>query len=119
MSKTPKSATAGLDAVRIRSIVSVPLLGESPKGGWSTEIRPEDSVHSLIAVHTDTGIVGYGSAFTNDGLVAAALKVLEPIFRGENALEPERVSETLHQHSFWMGRGGTLTHAISGIDIAL
>ena len=31
----------------------------------------------------------------------------------------ERVSEKLHQNTFWMGRGGTLTHAISGIDIAL
>ena len=49
----------------------------------------------------------------------AALEVLEPLFRGENALEPERVSEKLHQNTFWMGRGGTLTHAISGIDIAL
>jgi D-galactarolactone cycloisomerase len=120
MTKTPASPTAaGPGAVRIRSIVSVPLLGESPKGGWSSEIRPEDSVHSLIAVHTDAGITGHGSVFTNGGLVAAALQVLEPIYRGENALEPERVSEALHQHSFWMGRGGTLTHAISGIDIAL
>jgi L-alanine-DL-glutamate epimerase-like enolase superfamily enzyme len=45
--------------------------------------------------------------------------VLEPLYRGENALEPERVSEKLHQHTFWLGRGGTLTHTISGIDIAL
>ena len=29
------------------------------------------------------------------------------------------MSEKLHQNTFWMGRGGTLTHAISGIDIAL
>ncbi|MBV9635628.1 MAG: mandelate racemase/muconate lactonizing enzyme family protein, partial [Methylobacteriaceae bacterium] len=49
----------------------------------------------------------------------AALKVLEPLFLGENALEPERVTEKLHQNTFWMGRGGTLTHVISGIDIAL
>ena len=49
----------------------------------------------------------------------AGLKVLEPLYRGENALEPERVSEKLHQNTFWMGRGGTLTHTISGIDIAL
>jgi D-galactarolactone cycloisomerase len=34
-------------------------------------------------------------------------------------LEPERVSEKLHQHMFWLGRGGSITHAISGIDIAL
>jgi D-galactarolactone cycloisomerase len=120
MSQTPvPPVAAGLGTIKIRSIVSVPLLGESPKGGWSSEIRPEDSVHSLIAVHTDAGIVGHGSVFTNGGLVAAALKVLAPICIGENALEPERVSEALHQHSFWMGRGGTLTHAISGIDIAL
>ena len=108
-----------MNRVAITSIAAVPLLGESPKGGWSAEIRPEDSVHTLIAVHTDAGIIGYGSVFTNGGLVEAALKVLEPLYRGENALEPERVSEKLHQNTFWMGRGGTLTHAISGIDIAL
>ena len=45
--------------------------------------------------------------------------MLEPLYRGENALEPERVSEKLHQNTFWLGRGGSLTHTISGIDIAL
>jgi D-galactarolactone cycloisomerase len=45
--------------------------------------------------------------------------VMEPLYLGENALEPERVAEKLHQHTFWMGRGGSITHAISGIDIAL
>ena len=81
--KTPAPVHAtGLGAAKIRSIVSVPLLGESPKGGWSAEIRPEDSIHSLIAVHTDAGITGHGSVFTNGGLVAAALKVLEPLYAG-------------------------------------
>ena len=108
-----------MKTVKITSIVAAPLLGESPKGGWSAEIKPEDSVHTLIAVHTDAGIIGHGSVFSNGGLVEAALKVLEPLYAGENALEPERVTEKLHQNTFWMGRGGTLTHAISGIDIAL
>jgi len=108
-----------LDFVGIRSIAAIPLMGESPKGGWSAEIKPDDSVHTLIAVHTDAGITGLGSVFTNGGLVEAALKVLEPLYRGENALEPERVAEKLHQNTFWMGRGGTITHTISGIDIAL
>jgi L-alanine-DL-glutamate epimerase-like enolase superfamily enzyme len=57
--------------------------------------------------------------FTNDALVQAALAVLRPLFEGENALEPERVSEKLHQHTFWQGRGGSITHTISGIDMAL
>jgi L-alanine-DL-glutamate epimerase-like enolase superfamily enzyme len=73
----------------------------------------------LIAVHTDAGITGYGSVFTDGRLVRAAVEVLEPLWRDENALEPERVSEKLHQNTFWTGRGGTVTHAISGIDIAL
>jgi D-galactarolactone cycloisomerase len=105
--------------VRITRIVAVPLFGDSPKGGWSVEIKAEDSIHALIAVHTDAGIIGYGSVFTDGRLVEAALEVLEPYYSGENALEPERISEKMHQNTFWMGRGGTLTHAISGIDIAL
>ncbi len=116
---TPAPSAARLQPITIRAITSVALTGESPKGGWSTEIKPEDSIHALVAVHTDAGITGHGSVFTDARLVQAALKVLEPLFLGENALAPERVSEKLHQNSFWMGRGGSLTHAISGIDIAL
>jgi D-galactarolactone cycloisomerase len=104
---------------RITAVRAVPLMGASPEGGWSNEIRPEDSIHAVVAVHTDAGVSGYGSAFTNGRLVNAALDVLEPLLLGQNALEPERVTEILHQNTFWMGRGGTITHAISGIDIAL
>jgi L-alanine-DL-glutamate epimerase-like enolase superfamily enzyme len=57
--------------------------------------------------------------FTSEHLVRGALKLLEPLLLGENALEPERVTEKLHQHTFWQGRGGSVTHTISGIDIAL
>jgi len=105
--------------MKIREIRCAGLRGATPEGGWSNELRPEDCVHTLVAVHTDEGAVGLGSVFTNDALVRAALAVLEPLYRGESALEPERVSEKLHQHMFWLGRGGAITHAISGIDIAL
>src|SRR5262245_27733415 len=105
--------------MKIREIRAAGLHGATPEGGWMNELRPEDCVHTLIAVHTDEGLVGLGSVFTNDQLVRAALAVLEPLYRGENALEPERVSEKLHQNTFWLGRGGSVTHAISGIDIAL
>jgi D-galactarolactone cycloisomerase len=105
--------------VRIHDIQAIGLAGATPKGGWSEELRPEYTVHTLVIVRTDEGLTGTGSVFTNAGLVRAALAVLEPLYRGENALEPERVSEKLHQHTFWLGRGGSLTHTISGIDIAL
>src|SRR6188474_1988607 len=105
--------------MKITRIKSAGLRGATPEGGWSNELRPDDCVHTLVAVHTDEGPVGLGSVFSNSALVQAALNVLEPLYRGENALEPERVSEKLHQHTFWLGRGGSITHAISGVDIAL
>jgi D-galactarolactone cycloisomerase len=105
--------------VKITEIRAVGLRGATPEGGWSNEIRPEECVHTLVAVHTDEGVAGIGSVFTNDELVKAALAVMEPLYRGENALEPERVTEKLRENTFWMGRGGSLTHTISGIDIAL
>jgi D-galactarolactone cycloisomerase len=105
--------------MRILEIRAAGLRGRTPEGGWTEELKPEDCVHTLVAVHTDDGVTGLGSVFTNDGLVKAALAVLEPLYRGENALEPERVTEKLRQNTFWLGRGGSITHAISGIDIAL
>jgi L-alanine-DL-glutamate epimerase-like enolase superfamily enzyme len=105
--------------MKITKINCAGLRGATPEGGWSNELRPEDCVQTLVAVHTDGGLIGLGSTFTNDELVRAALAVLAPLYLGENALEPERVSEKLHQNTFWTGRGGSVTHAISGIDIAL
>jgi len=105
--------------VKISTIDSLGLFGKSPKGGWTNEIQPDDSVHALVIVRTDEGHVGIGSVFTDSRLVDAALAVLRPLAVGESAIEPMRVTEKLHQNSFWMGHGGTLTHAISGIDIAL
>ena len=105
--------------MKVTAIRSAGLVGETPKGGWTHELKPNDSIHALVAVHTDDGVIGYGSVFTDAPLVEKAIAFLEPLWLGENALEPERVSEKLHQHTFWTGRGGTITHTISGIDIAL
>src|SRR4051794_38142841 len=105
--------------MKIRDITAFGLVGKTPEGGWSAELQPEDCVHTIIAVRTEDGVTGWGSVFTSADLVKASLAALRPFFAGENALEPERVSEKLHQNTFWIGRGGAITHTISGIDIAL
>lgn len=105
--------------MKIREVHAFGLRGSTPEGGWSNEIQPEDCVHTLIAVTTDEGLTGWGSVFTSDELVKASLNVLRPLLIGEEALEPERVSEKQHQNTFWLGRGGSITHTISGVDIAL
>lgn len=105
--------------MKIIEIRAFGLRGRTPEGGWAHELQPDDCVHTLIAVLTDDGPVGWGSAFTSEELVRGSLNILRPLYEGENALEPERVTEKLHQNTFWLGRGGSITHTISGIDIAL
>lgn len=105
--------------MKIRAVRAAGLRGATPAGGWTEELERDDVVHTLVAVHTDEGIVGVGSVFTSEALVRAALDVLSPLLIGENALEPERVAERLHRTTFWLGRGGSITHTISGVDTAL
>jgi D-galactarolactone cycloisomerase len=105
--------------VKITGVQAFGLQGATPRGGWSAELAADDVAHTLIVVSAEDGSVGIGSAFTTSALAHAALEVLVPVCVGEHALEPERVSERLHQQTFWFGRGGAVTHTISGIDIAL
>ncbi|MBA3802825.1 MAG: mandelate racemase/muconate lactonizing enzyme family protein [Acidimicrobiia bacterium] len=105
--------------MKITDIKSSGLTGATPLGGWAKDLGRDDVAHTIIAVHTDDGLVGIGSVFSSAALVEGALATLAPLYMGENALEPDRVSEKLHQHTFWFGRGGTVTHTISGINIAL
>jgi L-alanine-DL-glutamate epimerase-like enolase superfamily enzyme len=105
--------------MKIREIRAIGLRGGTPEGGWSNELKPTDCVHTLVAVVTDSGLVGWGSASTNDDLVKAALGILEPLYIGASGLEPDRLSNAVDRHTFWMGHGGAITHAISAIDIAL
>ena len=103
----------------IRAVEAIGLVGATPDGGWSNELERDICVHTLVAVITQGGAIGWGSVFTSGNLVRGALDVLRPLLIGQSAIEPERISETLHQHTFWQGRGGAVTHTISGIDIAL
>ena len=105
--------------MKITDIQITGLAGGTVEGGWADELKPEDDVHTIIEVFTDEGLTGVGSAFTSKALVEGAVKLLKPFLIGERADEPMRVSERLRQSTFWQGRGGSVEHAISGIDIAL
>jgi len=105
--------------MKIAKVILTGLAGATSEGGWANELKPEDDLHTIIEVLTDDGLAGVGSVYTTKSLTAAAVKLLEPLLIGERADEPARVSEKLRQCNFWMGRGGSVEHAISGIDIAL
>ena len=105
--------------MRIANIVVHRLVGGTVDGGWPQGHEPQEDLHALVEVHADSGLSGVGSVFTGHRLVEAGVEFLKPLWLGESAIEPERVSEKLRQSSFWQGRGGTVEHVISGIDIAL
>ena len=97
---------------RIIKIRAIPLLVGRGRDTAKNE-------YTLVEVRTDAGLTGIGSSYTSTDLVRAALGRLEDLYLGEVAIEPLRVHEKLEQSNYWWGRGGTITHAISGIDIAL
>ena len=105
--------------MKIKEIHTIPLRGWTDETGWNFKLDPGENSHTLIEIITDEGLTGIGSVYTSQALVDGSLRLLKPFLIGENALEPERVSEKLHQMTFWNGRGGSVTHTISGIDIAM
>lgn len=105
--------------MKIADVRTYGLRGQTPDGGWAQGYDPDESLHCLVEIVAEDGRSGWGSVYTSQALVDASLQLLRPYLLGESAIEPERVSETLHQSTFWQGRGGAVTHAISGIDIAL
>jgi len=84
-----------------------------------TIYTPDKRFHVFLELHTDQGLSGWGAAFSEKEQVLGALGWLKRFVVGENPLEIERVTEKLHQITFWLGRGGAMTHAISAINIAL
>ena len=101
--------------MQIVEVRSIPLMGRTPEGGWDHEIEPEENLHTLIEVVTDETLdgrplTGIGSVYTSQALVDGALQLMRPWLIGECAIEPERVSEKLHQMAFWQGRGGDARH---------
>jgi L-alanine-DL-glutamate epimerase-like enolase superfamily enzyme len=77
-------------------------------------------VTTLVAVHTDDGRVGYGSAYSHPGLLDVVLKQqLEPVLVGEDAADVERLWAQMYGLTRWYGRKGAVMTAIGGVDTAL
>ncbi len=105
--------------MKITDIRLLPLTGATADGGWDQGFDESENLHTLVEVVSDEGVTGLGSVYTSSKLCEGALGLLKPMALGESAIEPARVCELLHQSTFWQGRGGAVTHLISGIDIAM
>src|SRR5262249_50390244 len=104
--------------VTIKSIRAIPLYGTA-YGDWPHRFGELEQTRTLLEVITNNGIAALGSVYTSAPLVEGALALLRPLYEGASAIDPAATTEKLHQNTFWQGRGGAVTHAISGIDMAL
>jgi len=75
---------------------------------------------SLILIHTDTGEVGVGSAYSHPALVYLIVRdQLDPLLRGEDPTEVEALWDKMYGITRWYGRKGAAMSALGGVDTAL
>src|SRR5215471_14996036 len=93
--------------------------GEANVGGYT-------GYQLVVRVETDEGLHGWGEACvgSENGEAAYAVKELiergiAPRIKGENPIEFRRIWEKLYDATYWYGRRGLATFAMSGIDTAL
>ncbi|MGJ8640972.1 MAG: mandelate racemase/muconate lactonizing enzyme family protein [Opitutaceae bacterium] len=114
--------------MRITKLEPIILHAPVTRGGIA------DSTHSIshwgapgVAIHTDTGHVGYGFSGTHAHLPTDKLIVdcivdsFGPLLIGEDPMEVRALWENLHKKSeiYWVGRSGITHLALGAIDIAL
>ena len=76
----------------------------------------------LVRVETEDGLVGWGEAFGHGAVPAtrAALdSLVGPMMVGRDAADIAGTMRWAHQAVHLYGRGGPMTYALSGVDIAL
>lgn len=84
--------------MKIHSIRCAGLRGATPEGGWSNELKPDDCVHTMVAVQTNEGLIGIGSdAFWPQGykwaLVTAEMLADYGVEWFEEPLPPNAVKD--------------------------
>ena len=74
---------------------------------------------SLVLVHTDTGQVGIGTAYSHPGMIHLVIQhQLEPLLIGEDPTDVERLWKLMYGITRWYGRKGAAMTAIGALDTA-
>jgi L-alanine-DL-glutamate epimerase-like enolase superfamily enzyme len=73
---------------------------------------------TIVRVESDEGVSGWGEAFCAPGL-AVTIRELASLLEGQDARQVEPLVRKLHLATAHVSSGGTVYHAISGIEAAL
>jgi L-alanine-DL-glutamate epimerase-like enolase superfamily enzyme len=79
---------------------------------------------TLARVETDEGVIGWGECISQWPEAALAVRTvidrgLADLLLGEDARSAAALYAKLERHSYWHGRGGIVSFAISALDMAL
>lgn len=76
-------------------------------------------VTSLVLVHTDSGAIGIGAAYSHPGLVHLIVQEqLAPLLIGDDPTDVEALWQKMYRITRWYGRKGVAMSAIGAIDTA-
>lgn len=111
--------------MKIASVEAIPLSIPCRYGGdgWSLGASGWKALDfCLVRVQTDTGLTGWGEAFSYScrrAVVAAVRDMIAPIAIGRDASNIDALHAELQKRLHIFGRFGITAFAISGLDIAL
>ena len=111
--------------MKIAAVEAIPLEIPFTHGGkafgWGGQVWTRLSI-VLVRVETESGLVGYGEAFSyacRRAVQAAVEDMIAPIAIGSDATDIAALNQRLQQELHLQGRHGLTIFAISGLDIAL
>ncbi len=105
--------------MKIDHLETINLLFEYENGFEYAGGKCTGRLTSLILVHTDTGQVGIGSAYSHPALVYLIVQhQLAPVLIGEDPTDVERLWKKMYQLTRWYGRKGAAMSALGALDTA-
>jgi D-arabinonate dehydratase len=108
--------------MRITDVEAITVHISLPKPVWVGKRELTYRDHTLVKIHTDDGIIGWGHTF---GYGAAKIitqivrEILQPFLLDQDPLANERLWESMFYGTQQFGRKGAVVRAISAVDIAL
>jgi D-galactarolactone cycloisomerase len=89
------------------------------QGFWYAGGVATGRLTSLVRVHTDTGLVGIGAAYSHPDLVRVVVEGhLRPLLLGADPREVEELWGLMYRQTRWYGRKGVAVSALGALDTA-
>ena len=105
--------------MKITEVRTIALSGATDDHGWPGGTDPNVQYNTLVEVRSDEGLRAWAVATPRGRWSKARWSCCKPHLIGEIGARARARQRKVRQSMFWLGRGGSVEHTISGLDIAL